>query len=191
MTALLRRVASAGGVTAGTILDGPAIAKSMSGSPSGKVSATLKNTSPSAVEGQVRVSAIGEFLSTADGRRFIAFEQGRSGGKCVFNIDRSNGPEMLELLSPQIVDLVNALMAPLATGEAMSKNEYLELVTAFYSKAISDEISSSKIRASIDFPGVITGIKGGTSSGKKATFEIPLLDLLVLETPLSYEVNWN
>jgi len=191
MTALLRRVASIGGTATGTVLDGPAIAKSMSDASSGNVSATLRNTAPAAVEGQVRISAIGKFLSSADGRRFINFEQGRSGGKCVFNIDRGNGSEMLELLSPQIEDLLNALMAPLATGEAMSKNEYLELVSSFYSRTISDEIASSKIRASIDFPGIVTGVKGGTFSGKKATFEIPLLDLLVLETPLIYEVSWN
>jgi len=191
MTALLRRVASVGGVTTETVLNGPAIAKSMSDASSGNVSATLRNTAPAVVEGQARISAIGEFLAAANGKKFINFEQGRTGGKCVFNIDRVNGPEMLELLSPQIEDLLNALMAPLATGEAMSKNEYLELVSSFYSKAISDEIASSKINASIDFPGVITSVKGGTFSGKKATFEIPLIDLLVLETPLVYEVSWN
>jgi len=191
MTAFLRRVASAGGITTGTILDGPAIAKSMSDASSGNVSAALRNTAPAAVEGQVRISTIGEFLAAADGRGFINFEHGRTGGKCVFNIDRGNGPEMLELLSPQIVDLLNALMSPLATGEAMSRNEYLELVASFYSKSISDEIASSKIRASIDCPGVVTSVKGGTFSGKKANFDIPLVDLLVLETPLSYEIVWN
>ena len=33
--------------------------------------------------------------------------------------------------------------------------------------------------------------KGGAFSGRKAEFEIPLIDLLVLEAPLSYEVTWR
>jgi hypothetical protein len=73
----------------------------------------------------------------------------------------------------------------------MSKDEYLELVGSFYNKSISDEIASSKIRVSIEFPGVVTSAKGGTFSGRKANFDIPLLEILVLQTPLVYEVNWN
>jgi hypothetical protein len=82
-------------------------------------------------------------------------------------------------------------MAPIATGENLNKAEYLELVASMYNKAISDEISGSRIRASIDFPGAITGVKGGTFSGRRADFDISLLDLLILETPLVYEVQWR
>jgi hypothetical protein len=86
---------------------------------------------------------------------------------------------------------LSALMAPIATGEALTKPEYLALVTSVYGKAIADEISSSSIRASVNFPGAIQRIKGGTYSGRRADFDIPLLDILVLETPLSYEVVWK
>jgi hypothetical protein len=73
----------------------------------------------------------------------------------------------------------------------MTKLEYLELVSTIYSKAISDEIAASRIRASIDFPGTVTAARGGTFSGRRADFDIPLLDLLVLETPQTYEVTWR
>jgi hypothetical protein len=82
-------------------------------------------------------------------------------------------------------------MAPLATGEELDKAEYLELVASFYNRAISEEIAASRIRASLDFPGAVTSVQGGTFSGRRVTFDIPLLDLLVLETPLSYSVAWN
>jgi hypothetical protein len=65
------------------------------------------------------------------------------------------------------------------------------LITSFYNKAISDEIASSTIRASITFPGNITGVRGGSFSGRRADFNIQLLDFLVLENPLVYEVYWN
>ena len=195
MTTLIRSLSDAGGQSGGPVLDGPAIARSMSNAP-GVAAAVLRNTGEAAVEGQVRISRIGEFLSVAESGRnarrgFITFMQDSGGGRCIINIDRQNGPAILELLSPEISDYLNALMAPLATGEELNKTEYLDLVTSFYNRTIRDEIAYSRIRASIDFPGNITGIRGGTYSGRRAEFDIPLLDLLVAETPLTYEVTWN
>ncbi|MCL2213717.1 MAG: hypothetical protein FWC06_00775 [Treponema sp.] len=195
MTTLIRSLSRAGGQSNGPVLDGPAIARSMSSAP-GVASASLGNTSEAAIEGQVRISQIGEFLSAAETGRnvrrgFITFEQTAAGGRCNININRQNGPAILELLSPEISDYLNALMAPLATGEELNKTEYLNLVASFYNRTISDEIAYSRIRASIDFPGNITSVRGGTYSGRRAEFDIPLLDLLVAETPLIYEVTWN
>jgi len=190
MTSLIRRISTAGGQSDGPVLDGASISRSMSAA-RGVESASLRNTTPSAVDGQVRISAISQFLAAADGRGFITFEQGRTGGQCVITINRENGPVLLELLSPQITDYLNALMAPIATGEELRRTEYLELVASFYNKAISDEIAGSRIRASIDFPGVVTNANGGTFSGRRVNYDIPLLDLLVLETPLIYQVSWN
>ena len=192
--ALVQRLAAAGG-QGGPVLDGPAISRSMAGA-GGVASATLRNTGPAALEGQIRISAISEFLAAAsnraaNGRGFIEFAQSGTGGRCTLNISRENGPAIIELLSPQIADFLNALMAPLATGENISKTEYLELVASFYNRAVSDEIAGSRIRAFIDFPGAVTSVSGGTFSGRRVNFDIPLLDLLVLETPLIYEVNWN
>jgi len=192
MTALIRRLSAAGGQTGQAdrpILDGPAIANSMSKTP-GVASVSLKNSSPSAVDGQLRVSNVMN-LTASDSGRFVAFEQGASGGKCVISINRGNGNAILELVSPEVSGFLNALMAPLVTGEEISKAEYLELVSSFYGKPISDEIAGSKIRASIEFPGNVKSAKGGTFSGKKANFEIPLVDLLVLASPITYEVTWN
>jgi len=189
ITALIKSMAAAGGQENIQILDGQVISKSMSGSP-GIDSVSLKNTSPSAIEGQIKISKINLFLSEVKGKEFINFEQGASGGKCVFSINIDNSQVMLGYFSKDISDYLNALMAPAATGERMTKTEYLEVVGSFYNKGISDEIAASKVRVSIDFPGTVTSAKGGTFSGKKAVFDIPLLDLLVLETPLIYEVNW-
>jgi hypothetical protein len=182
--ALVSRVAAAGGQAPEHILDGQAIAVSMSQAP-GIASVTLTNYGPAAVQGNVRLSSLGDFLSAARG--FIVFEPGR----CEININRDNGSVVLASLSAEIAEYLNALMAPVVTGEEMTKTEYLALVASFYNRAISDEIASSRIRASIDFPGQITNVRGGTYSGRRAEFDIPLLDLLVLDTPLVYEVRWR
>jgi hypothetical protein len=65
------------------------------------------------------------------------------------------------------------------------------MVSTVYGKGIADEIAQSAIRASIEFPGPVQSVRGGTFSGSRADFTIPLLDMLVLETPLSYEAVWK
>ena len=190
ITAMIRSISAAGGQDNQNVIDAAAIARSMSGA-AGINSVALRNTSASAIAGQIRISNINEFLSAADGKKFIVFEHGQGRGRIEINIDRNSGPAVLEMLSPEISDYLNALMAPIATGEELTKAEYLELVAGFYNKAISDEIAASRIRASIDFPGAVRSARGGTFSGRRVVFDIPLIDLLVLEVPVRYEVIWN
>jgi hypothetical protein len=200
MTALIARLANAGSPVPGgqqsvPILNGPAISASMSAAP-GVASVSFKNTAPSAIEGPVKVSRIGDFLAGGKTGGFISFEQSppgapSGGGRCVISINLDSGPKILALISPDIGDYLAAIMAPLATGEVLTKAKYLEEVSLVWGKGIADEIANASIRASIDFPGQVQSVKGGTFSGRKAEFNIPLLDLLVLETPLSYEVTWR
>ena len=188
MVALIRALTSAGGQADSLILDGQAISGSISRTP-GIASVMLRNTNPSTVEGTVRISDISNFIfvSSETSRRggFITFEQNNNGGYCQINVNRSNGFQIISLLSPEISDYLNALMAPIVTEEELSKTEYLELVASFYNKPLSDEIAASRIRASIEFPGTITAVRGGTYSGRRAEFNIALVDLLVLETPVA------
>jgi hypothetical protein len=189
MTSMIRSLNSAAGQDDALILDGQAIGKSMS--MEGITSVFFKNTGPAAIEGEFRIFNINRFLAAGDKGGFINFEQRANGGSCKIDINLENGPVILENLSPEIADYLNALMAPIATGEAMSKAEYLDLVGTFYNRNISNEIAASMIHAVIDFPANISNVTGGTFSGKRAVFDISLLDFLVLETPLVCEVNWR
>jgi hypothetical protein len=202
MTLLIGGIAAASGMASpgAPLLSGPSISTSMSAAP-GVASASLVNRTPAAVEGPVKISRLSDFLApgmtgnTATGNSggFISFEQGApsQGGRCSINLSLASGPEILALLSPEIGDYLTALMAPLATGEGMTKVEYLGLVGSVYGRGIADEIAQASIRASIDLPGQVQSVRGGTFSGRNAEFAIPLLDLLVLETPLSYEIRWR
>jgi hypothetical protein len=126
-----------------------------------------------------------------DKRGFIVLEENASGGRLRLTLNRDLGPDILSLISPEVRDYLSALMAPIATGEILSKTEYLELVASVYGKPVADEISTASIRASLDFPDRLRSVRGGDFSGKRAEFNIPLLDLLVLESPLVYEAAWN
>ena len=197
MEALIKNLAAASGPAqpGAPLLDGASIAASMAKAP-GIEAVSFKNVTPSAIEGTVKITNIGDFLSAsrkqgAKNLNFIHFEQGAGGGRCTINLSRDSGPEILALISPEIADYFSALMAPLATGEVLTKTEYRSLVESVYGKGIADEIAKASIRVSLDFPGQVQSVKGGTFSGKRAEFNIPLPDILVLETPLNYEVAWK
>jgi hypothetical protein len=200
MTALIGSFAAASGTAqpGAPILNGAAMAASMSAAP-GVESASFKNTSPAAIEGQVKIAKIGDFLAPGmvdgkqpgQGRGFITFEQSSSGGRCTVTISLETGPGILPLISTEMSEYLSALMAPLATDEVLTKTEYLFLVSSMYGRGIADEISKAAINASLEFPGPVQSVTGGTFSGRKAEFVIPLLDILVLETPLRYEITWK
>jgi hypothetical protein len=204
MTMLLNGLAAASGMMrpGAPLLDGPAIAASMAAAP-GVASVSFQNTSPVSIEGPIAISKVGDFLAPGmvggKNQNFISFflnppavgSTAASGGRCSINLSLTTGPEVLALISPDIGAYLAALMAPLATGEALKKRDYIALVTSVYGKGIADEIAQASIRASIDFPGPVQSARGGTFSGRRAEFTIPLLDVLVLETPLRYEVIWR
>jgi len=190
MASMMRSFFAVEGQANSHVLDGPEIAQSMTGAP-GIASVSFRNTSPSAITGQVRISNVNDFLSITDGSEFIAFTQRTTGGRLIININRDNGHVVLGLLSTEISDYLEIFMAPIITGDEITKTEYLDLVAGFYNRAISNEIANSRIRASIDFPGTIRTVRGGTFSGRRANFDIPLIDILVLESPMVFEVVWN
>ncbi|MDR0494837.1 MAG: hypothetical protein LBG95_04335 [Treponema sp.] len=193
ITRLIGALAAASGAAqpGASILDGPAIAASMARAP-GIDSVSFANTAPTAIEGPVKITRIGDFLASRSTGGFIRFQQNfPAGGRCIVDLNLKSGPQMLAFISPDVVAYLSALMAPLATGEAMSKQEYLELTGSIYGKGIADEIEGARLHINIDFPGPVQSVKGGTFSGSRAEFAIPLADILVLEKPLSYEVVWK
>ncbi|MDR1286024.1 MAG: hypothetical protein LBK08_00290 [Treponema sp.] len=192
--ALIRSLKSVAGPSPGTepVLDGESIARSMSSAP-GIRSVSFRNTDSRSIEGLLAVSHIGEFLAPAGGKGgFITLEQGAGGvSRLSIIMNRDSAPGILSLVSAEVSDYLAALMAPLVTGEDLTRAEYLSLVASIYGQGTADEIARGSIQAAVDFPGQVRSVRGGSCSGKTAEFTIPLLDLLVLETPLSYEVSWS
>ena len=191
MTSLIRTLsAMAGNSGPGLILDGPAISNSLAAS-AGVRSVSLVNTGPAALEGSAAVSKIDDFLGAGE-VPFITYEEGTRPGSShiLISLNKSNAPHIVTLMSADVVDYLSALGAPIVMDEDLSKAEYLALVSSLYGRAIADEIREAMIHAAIDFPRPITSIRGGSAAGARALFEISLLDILVLETPLSWEISW-
>jgi hypothetical protein len=196
MAALIRSLdAASSSGSGGMVIDGAAIGRSMAAAP-GISSVFLRNADPVTVEGTIAVSRIDQFLMLPESRgggrlRFIQYEQGAGGGRLVISLDRDSAPQLISLISGDVTEYLSALMAPAATGEILTRAEYLVLVASVYGKAAAGEIAAAKINAVLDFPGSVSAVRGGSFQGSRVQFEVPLLDLLVLESPLSYEVTWK
>jgi len=170
------------------IMDAGAISRSLAAA-SGITSASLKNTSAEGLEGTIAISNVGDFL-LSEKDMFITYTESATSSSIIVVLDRDSAPLLISRLSPEVAEYLSALMAPVALGEYMSSADYLSLVAMIYGRSLADEIASAQIKASIEFPRQVSSVTGGSSSGRKAEFNIPLLDLLVLEKPLRYEVKW-
>jgi len=168
-------------------LDAGAISRSLSVA-SGIKSASLKNTSPEALEGTIVVSNVGDLL-LSEKDMFITYSESTASSSITVVLDRNSAPLLISRVSPEVEEYLSALMAPVL-GEYMSSGEYLSLISMVYGRPLADEIAAARIKASIEFPRQVTSVSGGSSNGRRAEFDIPLLDILVLEKPLRYEVKW-
>ena len=174
------------------ILDAPAISLSIAEA-TGASSVALVNTSPTAISGNIATANVADFLYAAGAvEQFISFSSGAAAGSSsiVVTLDRSTAPALITRLSPELSEYLSMLMAPVILGENTTRQQYLNLLAMVYGRALADEIAAARVRATIQFPRTITAIHGGTASGNIAEFDIPLVDLMVLEHPLRYEVRW-
>jgi hypothetical protein len=189
--ALLRSFSALMGARTGPVLDGPALAASISGAP-GVAGAELANRDPASIGGSITLTRIDEFLrfpaAPNEGLPFITWDRA---GKLAFFLDRETSPVLMALFSAEAGDYLSALMAPCATGDPLSREEYAALLGSVYGRALADEVSAARVGLSVEVPGTITAVRGGDFRGRRARFEIPLLDLLVLDRPLHYEVSWT
>jgi hypothetical protein len=176
---------------AGPLINAPEIALSMSKAP-GVAQASLRNTGPASLEGSITIANIGEFLAPSGKAGFITFtENSGGGGRAAITLNRETAPAMLSLISPDVTYYLHFLFAPIVTGDPLSREEYLDQVRLFHGPTVAEEISRAGIRVSVELPGPLVSVRGGSFSGARAEFTIPLADLLVLERPLGYEAVWR
>jgi hypothetical protein len=176
------------GAQTGSVLDAAALNRSLQAA-RGIASSSLRNTGQERIEGTIGISRISDLLNSG-ANRFVQYEAGATSGKLAIHLDRRMAPQLLTQIYPEAVDYISALMAPAATGEVLTKADYIVLVESVYGKPLAAEIAASRVTATITMPGAVKSVKGGTYSGREARFDIALVDLLVLEQPLDYEITW-
>lgn len=73
------------------------------------------------------------------------------------------------------------LMAPCFTGDAMSKEEYIDLVASLYGNEIAKEITSGTINISL---------KNARIKKRTESVSVPLIDILTLTEEKTFTVNY-
>ena len=97
------------------------------------------------------------------------------------------------------------VLVPYTENDFLSRDEYLEVTQYAFEdylegRSMEDILTSSGISVAVEPPGTITRVLGGstelpepnqTAGQPKATFFIPLLDILTLEEDLIFSVSWQ
>jgi hypothetical protein len=173
-------------------LDATYINEGLAAAP-GIAASALKNKSAQEIEGKINISRLETMLSAqkpAAGSDGIGYKKTEGGGVFTVKLNRKNGGALLANISPDFADYVSVFFAPIATGEELSKQAYLDLLREVYGAPIADEVNASVITLSLDFPANIKSAQGLRYSGSRARIELPLVDLLVLEHEINYEITW-
>jgi hypothetical protein len=164
----------------------------------GVETARFSNTNSNTITGALTLGEVNDLVKTADTSKedtavqFIALEATEGGGALRVTLDRQHGPAIIERLSEEAQAYLSSLMAPIATGEELSEQEYLALVESVYDAGIAKEIATATIALTLTLPGDITAITGGTQKDeRKAEFTMSVLSILTLERPLELSVSWR
>lgn len=184
MGALLRNMASEKINAAAPVFDAALIDKSLKENKNIEKSSWTQN-GPLAVHGEIVIKKIDSFIPK-DVKNVISLKQ----GALSITIDRKNGAAVLAAISPDLTDYLSAIMAPLATGEELTKKEYFELVAGVYSAALAKEIENARFVLRLNLPSELRSVKGGVKQRRAAVFNTALADILVLEKPIIYEASW-
>lgn len=124
-------------------------------------------------------------------------------------VSKGSGKEATIQFSPQIITealnfmpeetrtYADLLMAPVFTGETMTADEYLFLLSMVYGETLANELAKSSFFVELSAPSDIkqaslsdTSLGTVSISGKKAIFTISLYKLLSTSGKTEYLVSW-
>ncbi len=122
------------------------------------------------------------------------------------NFNKEIVAKIISLLPKELFEYSDLMMAPILTGENISEQEYVDLISSAYGMSAGQELQASFFRMEVECPGQVikatalehSGSDGGDGSriqeevkGNTVVFTIPVSKMLSLFHPLSMEVNWK
>lgn len=169
-----------------------ALEKSLAGGDAESLSARALSSSVLSIDATIK-DAASQTTASRTGVRFanVVSVEKRS---LTLNLSPATLRALYASMDEQTRGYVDLFMAPVFTGEAMSGEEYTALIASVYGKDLAQEIAAARMEITLTAP---KGEKVASCSnadaklsGRRAQFAIPLLDLLVLETPQTYRITW-
>ena len=127
-------------------------------------------------------------------------------GVLLSSMVRQSGDKMTLTLSPEVLrglygsmdeqtrGYVDLFMAPVFTGEEMEGAEYAALIGSIYGKDMADELSTAMLELTLAAPKgrkvKSCSASDARLSGRRASIQLPVLDLLVLTQERTYSITW-
>ena len=105
------------------------------------------------------------------------------------HIDRQNF-EQLSTLVPELNSPFFELFGPKA-NKGVSEGEYLEMMEYTFEQEVTPLLRNSQIEAAVSVAGSLISHEGGRREGNTVYFDIPVLELLLLKTPLDYSITFR
>ena len=102
---------------------------------------------------------------------------GANGSSVTLTFSEENLSAMYESMPQTMQAYIDMFMAPSFSGEKMTDEEYLELVSSVYGDFVSDEIKKSVINFTLV-----------NSRGKSTTYEVKLLDIINMKKELVLKI---
>ena len=111
-------------------------------------------------------------------------------GKMKFRLDMDTY-EAIEKLVPALSTPELEVYGP-RYSNGMSEEEYLDMMTFLLDEGAAEKIRASRVELNIRVPGKITKAVGLTKkSDDTAVLEMDLLDILLLNDPVEFELRWK
>ncbi len=107
-----------------------------------------------------------------------------------FYLDINNYPE-LKAIVPFLADQNFEVYGP-EYNQGMSEADYLDMIYFLLGEDGPEAITNGVMEININVPGTITAADGCRIAGTNtAVFTFPIIDFLLLNTPLSFSVAWE
>ncbi len=126
-------------------------------------------------------------------REVMDFVIGKDGVKKIhFQLDKEKFNTLLTLVPAEYQAMVAAFAPP---GYEVEKSDYLEMLALNFIEYDMDymknKIQTAKLQLNFQIDGTILSHQGGTKKGNVVSYEIPLLDLLVMSDSYYFEVQFK
>ena len=106
-----------------------------------------------------------------------------------FYVDINNFDELTKIV-PFLADPNFEVYGPVY-NQGMSEEEYLDMIYYLLGEDGPDAIKNGEVTLTITTPATIKSVSGAVKIGDKtAEFKFPIIDFLLLNNPITFEVTW-
>lgn len=124
----------------------------------------------------------------------LAYARGPGWASIWLRVDRTNAVAIASLFPSLDGQLLEALQPPALYDNPVSAAEYRTMLSGLLGKAAVSALDGAAFVLSASFPGAIMESSGGIkidAARKTATLSVPAIELMVLEQPVAFYIQWK